>query len=104
MAMELTAGCKTILKTMFLTSALLVGGCAGYGPTNDFIGLTRSETLARLGPPNPVPANIRLTPDQAKDMIRRLSEIVDEVADLRASTPTDAAKRVSLFAPSFFYR
>ncbi|MDT3331508.1 MULTISPECIES: winged helix-turn-helix domain-containing protein [Microbacterium] len=25
-------------------------------------------------------ANIRLTPDQAKDMIRRLSEIVDEVA------------------------
>jgi len=62
MAMQLTAGYKTILKAMLLTSAVLVGGCAGYGPTNDFIGLTRGETLARLGPPNPVPANIDSAP------------------------------------------
>ncbi len=46
--------CKAIL----LSGALIIGGCAGYGPSKDFIGLTRSETIARLGPPNPLPADL----------------------------------------------
>ena len=46
--------CKAIL----LTGALIIGGCAGYGPSKDFIGLTRSEIIERLGAPNPVPADL----------------------------------------------
>lgn len=54
MAMQLSRGYKAILLAMML----ILGGCAGYGPSNEFIGLTRSETIARLGEPNPVPADL----------------------------------------------
>lgn len=45
-------------KWLLLASVLALGGCAGYGPTSEFIGLSRSETLARLGTPMPMPADI----------------------------------------------
>ncbi len=45
-------------KAILLTAALTIGGCAGYGPSKEFIGLTRSETIARLGAPNPMPADL----------------------------------------------
>ncbi len=45
-------------RAILFTSVLMIGGCAGYGPSNEFIGLTRSETIARLGTPNPLPADL----------------------------------------------
>lgn len=49
-------------KTIFLAVALMIGGCAGYGPSKEFIGLTRSETITRLGAPNPMPADLDSAP------------------------------------------
>lgn len=54
MATQSSRWCKAVL----LTGALIIGGCAGYAPSKDFIGLTRSEIIAILGTPNPVPADL----------------------------------------------
>lgn len=38
--------------------ALLMTGCMTYAPSNAFIGLSRSETISRLGQPNPMPPDL----------------------------------------------
>lgn len=47
-----------VFKAILLTCTLMICGCKGYGPTKEFIGLTRGETIARLGAPNPVPTEL----------------------------------------------
>ncbi len=49
---------STALKVIAVTATLAISGCAGYAPSNDFIGLSRSETISLLGKPNPTPDNI----------------------------------------------
>ncbi len=49
---------STLFGAIALTVFLSIGGCAGYAPSNDFIGLSRNEALALLGQPTPVPDNI----------------------------------------------
>ncbi len=45
-------------KTILLALTVVLSGCAGYGPTQEFIGLTRNATIARLGTPDPMPADL----------------------------------------------
>jgi hypothetical protein len=46
------------LKTVALITSLTLAGCAGYAPSNEFIGLSKNQTLSLLGNPTPMPANI----------------------------------------------
>ncbi len=47
-----------VFKAAISVMTLALSGCAGYAPSNDFIGLTKTETLALLGRPNPMPTSV----------------------------------------------
>ncbi len=45
-------------RMAFVSAVLALGGCAGYAPSQEFIGLSRGETISALGQPNPMPADV----------------------------------------------
>lgn len=54
----MNTGVFRALRITVSAGALIVSGCTAYAPNHAYIGLSRDETIAALGKPNPMPAEL----------------------------------------------
>lgn len=47
-----------LARSVMVSTLVASSGCATYSPSESMLGMTRQEVISRLGPPDPLPADL----------------------------------------------